>query len=389
MRKLLAAPVRMSLTDSENSLYQNMLKHAAEISLNLMAVKVEQHPDNFLQWSQYLLHLCKHGVNQDLLDQAQFKPFNKLQDLLSQAISISQLKMLRITPWPIFAQCLQDNAQLQSLDERLALLNYVENLRATPLAELSTEDLLAVAGKHMNIHSPNHYQFDIEWFASTKAANSFHQLLKEHTGQFDTVMANIPLSGEVTTEHYANFVTAYKGLFETYADGDKAPLAPATRLLAMRRPDCFVALTKSKMETISHAFGMTKLSNQSFDDYWYQLTALIQHCPWWKSVEPEQTEEQGLWQNRAILVDLFFYASDTQANESNFVKLRDKPAKSVKMPMARAKRTAATAESIVDKALENDELPAYMQEHRGAIINSVKNGKTAEQAIGLLRTIFG
>ncbi|MFT6206666.1 MAG: hypothetical protein ACJA0T_000569 [Colwellia sp.] len=43
----------------------------------------------------------------------------------------------------------------------------------------------------------------------------------------------------------------------------------------------------------------------------------------------------------------------------------------------------------MDKALTSEDLPAYLQGKRDSIIIQVKNGKSVEQAIGLMRAIFG
>ena len=53
------------------------------------------------------------------------------------------------------------------------------------------------------------------------------------------------------------------------------------------------------------------------------------------------------------------------------------------------KRSKESAEVIVDIALTSNDLPEYMQGKRDSIIAQVKNGKSVEQAIGLMRAIFG
>ncbi len=50
MRKLLSSPVKMPLSESENFIYQNVLKYVPELSLNLMAIKVTERPEDFLSW---------------------------------------------------------------------------------------------------------------------------------------------------------------------------------------------------------------------------------------------------------------------------------------------------------------------------------------------------
>ena len=53
------------------------------------------------------------------------------------------------------------------------------------------------------------------------------------------------------------------------------------------------------------------------------------------------------------------------------------------------KRTKESAESLVDKALLNEELPAYIQDKRDSIVKAVKEGKSVDHVIKMMRAIFG
>lgn len=389
MRKLLTSPNAMSLSSTEQTIYQNALSFVADLSLNLMAVKVENHPENFLNWCAELHRICLHDVNRELLEPNQEKPLKKLQETLSTGVSACQLKMARVIPWPMFAGFLQDSATLQALPERLKLLDYVAGIRSNSLVEMIEEDRLVFAGKHTAQHDVSVYMFDVEWFAGTRGAKTFHQLLKSHPAGFDKALATIPLEGEVTLSHYENFVSAYKAIFTEHASDEKAPLTAATRLLAMRRPDQFVALTNAKLDIISQGLGLVKLNNQSFDDYWHELIATIRSTQWWNCEMPSDEVELHLWKNRAVLIDLFLFADDSLAANSNYVRMRDKP-KKIKIGVAKAvKRSKASAEAIVDKAFEADDIPEFIINMRSTIVNSVKDGKTVDQAITLMRNIFG
>lgn len=379
----------MSLSTIEQTIYQNALSYVAELSLNLMAVKVENHPDNFLNWCRELHRICLHDVNRDLLDKNQEKPLKKLQDVMSNGVSACQLKMARVIPWPIFVSFAHESAQLQALPERLKLLNYIAKIRSDKLADMIDEDRLAFAGKHTAQHDISVYDFDVEWFAGTRGAKTFHQLLKAHPELFDQALENIPLDGAVTHQHYQYFVVAYKSIFTTHGQGEKAPLSAATRLLAMRRPDQFIALTNGKIDTFSQGLGLVKLNNQSFDDYWFEMIAAIRSTQWWRSDTPSDEYELQLWQNRAALIDLYLFADSSLAQNSNYVRMRDKP-KKIKIGVAKAvKRSKESAEAIVDKAFESEEIPDFILNMRSTIVNSVKDGKTVEQAITLMRNIFG
>jgi len=421
MKKLLSAPVKMSLSTAENQIYQNALKYVAPLGLNLMAVKVndDNRPDDFLGWCRELIRLCRDDLNMDFLDDDQFTPLKKLQETLEAGFTISQCKMARIAPWPIFVEFVQQQNALHAVDERVRLLNYIDSIRTQPLADLLLEDRLAFAGKHTNQHDYSIYNFDVEWFAGTKGAKLFHTLLELYPEKFDAALAHIPLTGHVNYEHYQNFVKEYQHIFTEYTQAhalkDKAPLAAATRLLAMRRPDQFIALTNNKIDAFCKGLSIAKFNNTDFSSYWHDMIDALRTCPWWLQPEPAnssanndeihentnesiheenntpENEELVIWNNRAILIDLFLFADADLAQNSNYVRLRDKAlnkpaAKSKAIPKKRSKESA---EMLVDKALTAEDLPEYLQGKRDSIIGQVKNGKSVEEAIGLMRAIFG
>ena len=398
MRKLLSSPVKMPLSENENFIYQNILKYVPDLSLNLMAIKVNEHPEDFLGWCHELLKLSRDSINMDLLEPAQLPSLKKLHDILKMSISRAQIKMTRIAPWPIYCQFIQQHTTEHAVAERLRLLQYIDELKNQSLSEMIEEDRLAYAGKHSNKHDISLYNFDVEWFASTKSAKVFHQLITEHPQAFDAALSHIPLEGDVTIEEYSGFVSAYKTIFSSFpsdkAADKKAPLAPATRLLALRRPDQFIALTTSKIDSFCQGFSIAKFNNFDFSAYWQDMIGTIRTCAWWHQPAPENTpenaEELVLWKNRVILLDVFLHAEKGNAEKSNYIKLRDKPLKkTTQSPSVARKRSKESAEALIDRALEDDELPDYLLNKRDTLIHQVKEGKTVEQAISLMRAIFG
>jgi len=396
MKKLLTSPVKMALSDAENVIYQNILKHATELSLNLMAVKVENRPEDFLGWCYELHRLCHEGINFDLMEPEQFAPLRKMQELLEKGVSLNQLKMLRITPWPVFTQFISQNEDSLALEERFKLLAHLNSVCDAPLQQMNELDLLALVGKHTQQHDPGVYNFDVEWFGSTKGAKLFQQLILEHTFEFNAALEHIPLNGDVTKSDYDKFVAAYIKIFSNYAvvndSNDKAPLAPATRLLAMRRPDLFIAITNNKLDVLCQAFMLAKVTPFDFNGYWDEIIVTLQNMPWWKQNEPESEEEKLIWKHRALFVDLFFFADKNTPSQSNYLRLKDKfenkPAPRAGRAPAR-KRTKETAEAIVDKRLADPDVPEYLLGKRDSLVTEVKNGKTVDQAIQLFRAIFG
>ncbi|TYK64230.1 hypothetical protein [Colwellia echini] len=394
MRKLLSSPVKMALNDAENFSYQTVLKYVPDISLNLMAVKAENRPEDYLGWCIELLDVCSNRINMDLLEDEQLPVLKKIEQVLITGASVSQLKMARIAPWPIFVAFIEQQASLHALEERLALLDYIALIKDKNLADMTELERHAFSGKHTPRHIHTEYNFDVEWFAATKGAKVFHTLLAEQPEKFDLALSFIPNTGDVTPQEYQDFVKAYKQIFKEYTvnkdSGEKAPLAAATRLLAMKRPDQFIALTNTKIDVLCQGLSIAKFNAFDFESYWQDMIGTLRTFAWWHQSQPEGERENKLWQIRAILVDLFMFADEYLAQTSNYVRMRDKSLNKVSTIKQNSnRRVKLTLEEAVDQALAEEGIPEYIQEKRDTILNQVKQGKSVEEVIGLMRAIFG
>jgi len=239
MKKLLISPSKMALGEQESQIYQNILKQASELSLNLMAVKVENHPEDFLGWCYELLSASKDRINYDLLEPQQLPVLKKLHDQLTSAISFLQLKTLRVAPWPVISMFVEQHKKLIALDEQLRLTTYLHSIREQALKDMIPEDLLAFSGKHTATLDPSTYNFDVEWFASTKSAKGFHQMLADLPGAFDDALANIPLEGDVSEADYQQFVVAYLLAFN--GSDEKANPCSCYTFISNAPPRCVYA----------------------------------------------------------------------------------------------------------------------------------------------------
>jgi len=76
-------------------------------------------------WDE-LVRLCRDELNMDLLDEEHFLPLKKLQAILETGFTLSQFKMARIAPWPIFVGFIEQKNTIHALDERLRLMDYVD-----------------------------------------------------------------------------------------------------------------------------------------------------------------------------------------------------------------------------------------------------------------------
>ena len=390
MKRLLTSPVKMNLTDTQNQYYQQVLKYVTELSLNFMAVKVVTYPESFLDWCQELHRICREDLNLSLLDEHQFKPLKKLEETLVQAISVSQLKLSRVMPWPIFTAFIEQNGTRHALQERLGLLTYLKQKMETQYTDWIEEDRLAFLGKHTAKHDPSVYTFDVEWFGSTKGAKAFVKLFNEQPHDVYQLMQLIPSDGLINESQYFTFVDAYKAIFTQYLPDEKIPFMPATRLLGLLRPDQFLVLTNAKLDSLCQGLGISKLSQQvdhAFAAYWHEMIATIRQTTWWQQTRPTDEAEIKLWENRTILIDMFIYVDENIASQSNYLKLLNKPTKATSRSTT-PKRTKASAEQLVDQALENDDMPDFVKGMRESIIKSVQAGKSVTDAINLMKAIF-
>ncbi|ALS34349.1 hypothetical protein PTRA_a3363 [Pseudoalteromonas translucida KMM 520] len=387
MKKLLISPSQMSLGEQENQIYQNILKQSSELSLNLMAVKVENHPDDFLLWCYELLNASKERMNYDLLEPQQLPVLKKLHDQLISAISFLQVKTLRVAPWPVVTTFIEQHKDLIALDEQLRLTSYIASIRPQSLKDMIPEDLLAFSGKHMASLDPSTYNFDVEWFASTKSAKAFHQLLADMPDAFDDALSNIPLEGNITHYEYQQFVAAY---LKAFSDGNEKPtLAPATRLLAMRRPDVFTPISNNRLDALCGALGVSKLKNTDFERYWQDIVQKIQTLSWFKMAKADNELEEQLVSIKALIPCFFYYADTTTADSSNYIKLLSKPKRSTSGTGKTKRRGKESAEILVDRALAADDIPEHIRSKRDSIINEVQKGRGVNETISLMRTIFG
>jgi len=388
VKKLLTSPSKMALSVQEMAIYQNILKNISPISLNLLAIKVTNRPEEFNGWCKELFDACSNRINFDLLEPEQLKPLKKLSDLLINGISVSQLRMATIAPWPFYVQFLQSQETVHAFEERKRLLQYVSVLKSQPLAQMSVEDRLTFSGKHTNAHDTAVYKFDVQWFGSTKGAKAFHQVLLDCPALVDQALEHIPLTGDISDEQYHAFVTDFAAAFA--AIDEKANLAPATRLLAMRRPDYFVSLSSSTISAYSHGLELSLSGNNDFTGYWKWLKKAVHQTHWWRSSEPEEQSEVFFWQHRALCLDLLLFADEHTAGKSNYLRLLNKPPKKVAAAgTKRVKRSKETAQELVDRALSDDSLEEFIVAQRESIVAQVQAGKPIAEVISLIRKIFG
>ena len=135
-------------------------------------------------------------------------------------------------------------------------------------------------------------------FGSMQWVGRFKQAIKDNNEGISLALDEVPLDGDVSRDHYQRFTDRFLKAFE------RAGMALASRLLAMKRPDTFVCVNNQNREGLVQAFRIS-LSRDA-KAYW-DLIERVRACTWWKAPPPAAGDEREVWSARAAFLDALFY----------------------------------------------------------------------------------
>ena len=122
---------------------------------------------------------------------------------------------------------------------------------------------------------------------------------EQHANNIAQAIDLIPLVGDIKP-------TLYQQYFDTFTGGNKSsnPIATATRLLAMKRPDQFVCVNNANKETLCKQFGIP--SNRFNADSYWSLIEEIRATPWFNADD----DGSDLFKYRVAMLDCLVYESE-------------------------------------------------------------------------------
>jgi hypothetical protein len=128
-------------------------------------------------------------------------------------------------------------------------------------------------------------------------------IINNNAPEISAGMDCIPPTGPVMQDDYNRFVAHYRQAFTG------APrvgnIAPASRLLAMKRPDYFVCFDSKNRRGLSAHFGIAA-SAVTLESFWANLIEPMTLSSWWRSARPSGLEGR-ICDGRAALLDALFY----------------------------------------------------------------------------------
>jgi HKD family nuclease len=146
--------------------------------------------------------------------------------------------------------------------------------------------------------------FDWGWFGSMGGAGTFAELIGQRDGAIASALDAIPKRGDVTHDAFDAYVEAFTAAF---ADASRtARLGPATRLLAMKRPDFFVCMNAGNTPGLAKALAFAP-TTLSLNNYWSRVIEPIHQAPWFNADRPSGRDME-LWDARVAMLDAIYYA---------------------------------------------------------------------------------
>ena len=229
------------------------------------------------------------------LKKTYFKNFKKINIKKNKKFDIPIIDL----PWKDFCK-LVFNEKLNGeyvFKKRFEVISVIQKLflRIKHFNKMSTEQRLAVAGL------PTNNNIDYGWFGSMRGNGKFWKQIKINNIKISRALDYIPQKGAVNEEHYKKFIK----LFIKSIPNSINPIAIATRLLAMKRPDYFVCVNKKNIKKLGKYFKVTQ--NITFDRYWEEIVERIQDSKWWNEKNIKSKSEKELYKFRAAFLDSLFY----------------------------------------------------------------------------------
>ena len=191
--------------------------------------------------------------------------------------------------------------------KRMKLVREIQQMLAktASFADLSVAEWKGIAGVLGGVEAEEAGldDFDWGWFGSMGGAGTFAELIGQQDGPLAAALDSIPRRGDVTEADFTDYVRAFTTAFS--GASRIARLGPATRLLAMKRPDFFVCVNGGNRTNLAEALAFAP-STISLQNYWERIIVPIQQAPWFTASRPAGRDRE-LWDARVAMLDAIYY----------------------------------------------------------------------------------
>lgn len=235
-------------------------------------------------------------------------PRDPLEEVSTIRIAGLTSPLTRMT-WPQYVRAINDGAE-HNVKKSLTLLGTVQGWLSTGTSfqELSAPRRKAIAGIIGKNDRASEDELDQEWgwFGSMRGAGDFMNRVAENDASLAKAVDSIPHKGEISRSHFDRFRDLFAQAFE---NSDRTGgVATASRLLAMKRPDVFLCVSKPNLTETARQMAFSK-STLDLDNYWDRVVEVIRASAWYDTPKPDGRQGR-LWECRAAMLDAILYQSD-------------------------------------------------------------------------------
>lgn len=208
--------------------------------------------------------------------------------------------------WEAYVKAVK-SSPYHNFKARLGLLRECQRMFASvsSFADLSNSEWKAIAGVigEKQKQEAKLAQHDWGWFGSMKGMGDFANRIAEKDEAIANALDAIPRHGEVSEANYDQFRKEFLRAFKNSSRVGGVPTA--TRLLAMKRPDTFVCISKPNKAGLAEALGFPKTALE-LDNYWQRVIEPVRMSPWYCSQRPLGADAE-LWDGRVAMLDAIYY----------------------------------------------------------------------------------
>lgn len=218
---------------------------------------------------------------------------------------------LGIMSWTEFVRLARQDLY-HDFAKRMKLVRAIQQIffKALSFANLTTAEAKGIAGVlgKADAESAKIHELDWGWFGSMGGAGTFASLIGKMDNKLAAALDAIPKRGDVSEAQFNNYVTAFAAAF--LRQPRTAGLGPATRLLAMKRPDLFVCVNNRNKGGLAAALAFAP-STINLKNYWRRVIEPIRQAPWYNAPRPVG-RNADLWDARVAMLDAIYYRPDSK-----------------------------------------------------------------------------
>ena len=237
-------------------------------------------------------------LNQAIIDDNQTNP-----SIESNAVLADRLSKLMSASWEDYYQQLNQLSAGYQVSACLKLLNDADQLlnQGRALSESTPSERNLIAGlKDAALEKTLAY--DHQLLGDMQGFGSFKKVVKSDPAGLEKLMRVIPINGPIDGWHFMQFVDTYQQWFEN--NGYKQfQLFPATRLLAMKRPDQFVSITEETLQLFTDALNVKRFKKGEFQRYWDDIIVPLQKSAWFNAFQPMEPAQIPFHRVRFALLE--------------------------------------------------------------------------------------